>query len=357
MRCYGFGLQNVRSNLNMFYSFFLKCLLLLPPEFSHNVALSLIRWLYCPHFVTKKIKNAPQHPVKISTLTLPNPVGLAAGLDKDGCCIDAWFGMGFGFVEVGTVTPKPQAGNPKPRLFRLKKYKALINRMGFNNQGVDALIARLKKRRAPGMVGVNIGKNKTTPLDQAVDDYLICLEEVYPYADYVTVNISSPNTPGLRELQGSKYLDHLLESLMAERRHLEQRQNRFVPIFVKIAPDLAKEELEVMLDVFIKHKIDGVIATNTSLSRELVIKDPKAEEAGGLSGAPIYSNSKQIIEWCLNYLEGRLPVIAVGGIDSAEKAQVLLDMGASAIQIYTGFIYQGPGLVRKILAKIKLARQ
>lgn len=349
MLCYGFGPQNVRLKLDMLYRILLNCLLLLPPEFSHHLTLTLLRWIYSPKRVNQIVKKIPQHPVKIANINFSNPIGLAAGLDKDGRCIDAWFAMGFGFVEVGTVTPQPQAGNPKPRLFRLKKYQALINRMGFNNQGVDALVERLKRRRVSGVVGVNIGKNRDTPLEKAVDDYQICLEKVYPYADYVTINISSPNTPGLRELQGEAYLDHLLEVLMRSRNRLQAQQNRSVPLFVKIAPDLDESELSIMLNIFLKHGVDAVIATNTSLMREPVADHYHVGEEGGLSGTPIYSQSKWIVEFCVKHVTGRLPIIAVGGIDSPERAQEMLHVGAFAMQIYTAFIYQGPVLIKKII--------
>jgi len=336
----------------MLYRLLLKTLLLLPAECSHHLALRLIRWFYQPKFVTSYIKKNLQLSVKIDNLDLANPLGLAAGLDKDGRCIDAWFAMGFGFVEVGTVTPKAQSGNPKPRLFRLKKDQALINCMGFNNLGVDALVKQLKQRHLPGILGINIGKNFQTPLEKAVDDYRICIEKVYPYADYVAVNISSPNTPGLRELQGEAYLDHLLQNLINLRTQLTDRYQRSVPLFVKIAPDLDEAELILMLNIFLKHKIDAVIAANTSLMRDPVAKHHHANRAGGLSGKPIYPQMKHIVQFCLKHLAGRIPVIAVGGIDSAEKAQEMLELGASAVQIYTGFIYQGPALITNIINKL-----
>ena len=334
------------------YPFFLKCLLLLPPEFSHHVALTLLRWLFPSSRVKRLIKQFPQHPVDVSGFRLPNPIGLAAGLDKDGRCLEAWFGMGFGFIEVGTVTPRPQAGNPKPRLFRLKKFKALINRMGFNNEGVDALVEKLKQRQVSGIVGVNIGKNRDTPLEKAVEDYCLCLEKIYPYADYVTINISSPNTPKLRELQGEQYLDQLLRILMASRNTLAEKYDRPLPLWVKIAPDLSAKELMPILDLFLKHEIDGVIASNTSLNREPVVTHKHSLEAGGLSGSPIYRQTKEIVATCVKYLAGRLPVIAVGGIDSPERVREILAIGATAVQVYSAFIYQGPGLIKKIIKSL-----
>lgn len=331
----------------------LKFLLLLPTEFAHHLTLKLIRWFYTPARVQRCLKQFPSIPTELAGLSLPNPIGLGAGLDKNAECIDAWFALGFGFVEVGTVTPKPQAGNPKPRLFRLRQFNALINRMGFNNEGVEIVTHRLKQRKVSGIVGINIGKNRDTPLEKAVDDYLFCLEKVYPYVDYVTVNISSPNTVGLRQLQNEAYLDDLLASLMSLRHRLAQQQQREVPIFIKIAPDLDQKELASMLVLFLKHKIDGVIATNTSIERESVALHSKSQEAGGLSGGPIYQRSRAVVTFCIKELAGRIPVIAVGGIDSPKRALAMLELGASAIQLYSGFIYQGPRLIAHIINSLK----
>ncbi|MCB1827706.1 MAG: quinone-dependent dihydroorotate dehydrogenase [Coxiellaceae bacterium] len=334
------------------HKFFLKFLLCLPPEFSHHLALFFLKWFYPASCAERLRKKLPKHPVQIAGLNLPNPVGLAAGLDKDARCIDAWFAMGFGFVEVGTVTPKPQSGNPKPRLFRLKKYKALINRMGFNNQGVDALVKRLKRRRVSGVLGVNIGKNRDTPLERAVDDYRYCLEKVYPCADYVTVNISSPNTPGLRELQGERYLEGLLAELVALRNQLNNRYDRKLPLFVKIAPDLSEGELHSTLSTIEKQGIDAIIATNTSIKRDSITAHPLAKEVGGLSGEPIYQYAKSIVVESVKFLQGRIPVIAVGGVSSPERAKDMMAAGASAVQVYSAFIYQGPELIRKIIKSL-----
>jgi len=321
----------------------------LPPETAHHLTLRLARWFYPPCLGKRRCKNALEHPFKLFGLSLANPVGLAAGLDKDGKCMDAWFAMGFGFIEVGTVTPKPQSGNPKPRLFRISDQSALINRMGFNNAGVDALVTRLKQRRVPGIVGVNIGKNKETPLIKAVDDYRYCLEKVFPYADYVTVNISSPNTPGLRALQGAEYLDHLLFELMKTRAALEKDVGKHCPLLVKIAPDLNDLELKAMVELFIKHNIDGIIASNTSIDHSAVESSMHAMEQGGLSGKPIFQRAKTMINRLFHLTEGRIPIIAVGGIHSPEQAKAMLGEGASAVQIYTGLIYEGPSLIRKII--------
>jgi len=333
------------------YAFLKKILFLLPPEAAHHLTLKLLAWFYRPFLVKHRKKRFSKHPVSLFGLSFPNPVGLAAGLDKDGKCIDAWFGMGFGFVEVGTVTPKPQAGNPKPRLFRLKKAEALINRMGFNNAGVVALLKRLQKRQVPGIVGVNIGKNRDTPLEKAVEDYRYCLCRVYPHADYVTVNISSPNTPGLRELQGADYLDHLLQELMDTRIALEKLWRKRLPILVKIAPDLSEDELKVMVNIFKKQNVDGIIATNTSIDHSAVAGQKHAEEKGGLSGKPIFEKSKKIVKQLSQLTEGQIPIIAVGGITSPEDAQAMLSAGASAVQIYTSLIYHGPGAALSIISR------
>ncbi len=334
------------------YSFLRTLLFLFPPETAHHLTLKFIRWIYQPYLAKRCRKRLPKRPINLFGLLFPNPIGLAAGMDKDGECLDAWFAMGFGFIEVGTVTPKPQAGNPKPRLFRLVSEKGLINRMGFNNEGVDVLVKRLQQRRVEGIIGVNIGKNRDTPLIKAVDDYRYCFSKVYPYADYVTVNISSPNTPGLRELQGANYLDHLLLALMQTRDSLEKIWKRQVPLLVKISPDLTEEELKVMVDIFKKHNVDGIIATNTSIDRSAISHLKAADEKGGLSGKPIFQRAKKIIEHLFRLTQGAIPIIAVGGIDSPEDAKAMLSAGASAVQLYTGFIYEGPSLVSNTIKLI-----
>lgn len=319
------------------------------PELAHNLAIGSLKStgnlpLNC--FYAQKIKPAP---VTMMGLTFVNPVGLAAGMDKDGECIDAFHAMGFGHIEVGTVTPRPQAGNDQPRLFRLKPAKAIINRMGFNNKGVDSLVDNLKAVKSAAMVGVNIGKNKDTPVEQGKDDYLLCMDKVYQYAAYIAVNISSPNTPGLRSLQYGDLLDDLLGSLKQKQKELAEKHGKYVPIALKIAPDLSIEEIEKIADSLIRNEFDAVIATNTTLTRDGVSGLLNANEAGGLSGKPLNSLSTIVIKQLADCLKGKVPIIGVGGINSAADALDKLDAGAKMVQIYSGFIYQGPQLIKEIV--------
>ncbi|QOR38290.1 quinone-dependent dihydroorotate dehydrogenase [Billgrantia diversa] len=293
-------------------------------------------------------------PVQLMGLRFPNRVGLAAGLDKNGDHLDALGALGFGFVEVGTVTPKPQEGNPKPRLFRLPEHGAIINRMGFNNAGVDHLVARVKAARFDGVIGINIGKNLTTPVEHAVDDYLICLEKVHAHADYVTVNISSPNTPGLRNLQFGEHLDALLGSLREAGTRLDQAAGRRVPLAVKIAPDMSVEEVGLVAESIARSEIDAVIATNTTVSREAVAGVTHADEQGGLSGRPVFEPSNRVIRELRHHLPA-LPIIGVGGIDSGAAALAKVEAGADLVQLYSGFIYRGPSLVGECARAIKAA--
>lgn len=290
-------------------------------------------------------------PVTVAGLRFANRIGLAAGLDKNGRCIDALGAMGFGFVEVGTVTPKAQPGNPKPRMFRLPEANALINRLGFNNDGLDAFVANVQRSRrfraGGGVLGLNIGKNASTPIERATDDYLLGLEGVYPHADYVTVNISSPNTKNLRELQIDAALDALLSALQARRGELQSRHGRRVPMFVKIAPDLDEAQVRLIAATLQRHGLDGVIATNTTLSRDAVQGLPHADEAGGLSGAPVLEPSNRVIRWLRAALGPGFPIIGVGGVLSGADARAKIDAGANLVQIYTGLIYRGPALVRE----------
>ena len=287
--------------------------------------------------------------ITVAGMTFDNPVGLAAGLDKNGDCIDAFASMGFGFVEIGTVTPRPQPGNPKPRLFRIPEKHAIINRMGFNNKGVDHLVEQVKKAQFKGPIGINIGKNKDTEEANALDDYLICLNKVYPYASYVTINISSPNTPGLRNLQYGEALDKLLVGLKAAQETLTQTHGKYVPLFIKIAPDLSDVEIDSIAASLINSKMDGVIATNTTLSRDAVTGLQHAEEMGGLSGSVMTDMSLEVTRKLNIALDRAIPIIGVGGIDSPEAAQARLDAGASLVQVYSAFIYQGPSLVKRIV--------
>ena len=297
-------------------------------------------------------RNIHMKPVRVMGLTFPNAVGLAAGLDKNGDHIEAMSALGFGFVEIGTVTPRPQPGNPKPRLFRIPEAQGIINRMGFNNLGVDHLIEQVQAADTNTLIGINIGKNFDTPVEKAVDDYLIGLNKVYPHADYVTINISSPNTPGLRTLQFGESLDTLLAELKKAQSELAQQHEKYVPMAVKVAPDLTLDEVSQLAEAFSKHKIDAVIATNTTMDRDAVAGLDNAEEAGGLSGAPVFEKSTEIVKLFREALDDDLPIIAAGGIMSAEQALAKLDAGASLVQIYSGLIYQGPKLIREVIQSI-----
>lgn len=288
-------------------------------------------------------------PLTVMGIKFPNPIGLAAGLDKNGECINAFDAMGFGFVEVGTVTPRPQPGNDKPRIFRLPEANAVINRMGFNNKGVDYLVAQVQAANFKGVLGINIGKNKDTPEENAKDDYLHCMRKVYDLATYITVNISSPNTPGLRSLQYGDALNELLSALKAEQSILAEKYGKYIPLTVKIAPDLTTDEVKSIAKSLLDNKIDGVIATNTTLSREGVEGLEFGTEQGGLSGQPVKDKSTQVIKTLSEALDNKLPIIGVGGIASSDDANEKLEAGATLVQVYTGFIYQGPPLIKEIV--------
>lgn len=324
----------------------------LSPEMAHDVTLDWLGAMNRLHLMPLLAEKIPDRPVTAFGLTFKNRVGLAAGLDKNGDFIDAFGALGFGHVEVGTVTPRPQPGNPKPRMFRLPEYQAIINRMGFNNKGVDHMVRNLKKRQFDGVVGVNIGKNVDTPVERAADDYLTCLKAVYPYADYITVNLSSPNTPGLRTLQFGDALKTLLTQLVAARDELHQASQRQVPLLVKIAPDMTDEETREVAAVLVAVGIDGAIATNTTVDRNQVTGSPWAHESGGLSGAPLVSASTHTLRTLCQSLDGHMPVIGVGGIMDAQSAKRKMDAGATLVQLYTGFIYRGPAMVREVQAAI-----
>jgi len=325
------------------------------PENAHNFTMRSLKQAAALG-VTKLNPKPKGTPKQVMGITFPNPVGLAAGLDKDGAYLDGVASMGFGFVEIGTVTPRAQPGNPKPRMFRVQDAKGLINRMGFNNHGVDALVANVQSsrffRNKEGVLGINIGKNADTPIEQAADDYLICLDKVYSFADYVAINISSPNTKNLRQLQGESELDNLLSKLKGEQLRLADRHARYVPIVLKIAPDIDEAQTKNIADALLRHKIDGVIATNTTIQRDSIKGLKHADEAGGLSGAPVREMSNTVIRRLKAELGDTIPIIGVGGIMNAEDAKEKVDAGASLIQLYTGLIYRGPGLVRECVSAL-----
>ena len=336
-----------------YYSLLKPLLFQLDAEFAHDLTLKSLK------FTEKSdaLNLYPQAPVcvprEVMGLTFPNAVGLAAGLDKNGAVIDGMSKLGFGFIEVGTVTPRPQPGNAKPRLFRVTEAEGIINRFGFNNLGVDNLVENVKAAKYRGghsnqILGINIGKNFDTPNEKAVDDYLICMQKVYAYSSYITVNISSPNTKNLRDLQAAEALSSLLASLKLEQTKLADKQGKYVPITLKIAPDLSEPQVIEIADLLMQHKIDGVIATNTTLARDAVKGMVNAEEAGGLSGAPVRNQSTIVIQQLSKQLQGALPIIGVGGILSGADAVEKIAAGASLVQVYSGLIYKGPALVHEI---------
>jgi dihydroorotate dehydrogenase len=347
--------------------------LALDPETAHEMSIAAMRALGKSPFAPAG-QPLPDTPTRVMGIDFPNRIGLAAGLDKNGEAIDALAGWGFGFIEIGTVTPRPQPGNPKPRMFRLPQAHALINRLGFNNDGLAAFISNVKQSRLyrqrqsgapddlPMLLGLNIGKNAATPIERATDEYLTCLDGVYPYADYVTVNISSPNTKNLRSLQSDEALDGLLAAISERRAALAQQHGKRVPIFLKIAPDLDADQIQVIAETLKRYGLDragqvnnawGVVATNTTLSREAVKGLAHADEAGGLSGAPVLAMSNEVIRQLRAALGPRFPIIGVGGIMSADDAVSKIRAGADVVQIYTGLIYQGPDLVKEAASLIK----
>ncbi|WP_029592416.1 quinone-dependent dihydroorotate dehydrogenase [Franconibacter pulveris] len=336
----------------MYYPFVRKALFQLDPERAHEFTFQQLRRVTGTPLEKLVHQSVPTKPVTCMGLTFKNPLGLAAGLDKNGECIDAFGAMGFGSIEIGTVTPRPQPGNDKPRIFRLVEAEGLINRMGFNNLGVDNLVENVKKAHFDGVLGINIGKNKDTPVEQGKDDYLICMEKVYPYAGYIAINISSPNTPGLRTLQYGEALDDLLSAIKEKQRDLQNRHHKYVPLAVKIAPDLTEEELIQVADSLVRHNIDGVIATNTTLDRSLVQGMKHCDETGGLSGRPLQLKSTEIIRRLSLELKGALPIIGVGGIDSVVAAREKMAAGATLVQIYSGFIFKGPPLIKEIVTHL-----
>ncbi len=336
----------------MCYPLVRKALFQLDPERAHELTFRQLKRITGSPFEFLIRQSVATKPVTCMGLSFKNPLGLAAGLDKDGDCIDAFGAMGFGFIEIGTVTPRSQAGNDKPRLFRIVEAEGLINRMGFNNLGVDNLVENVKKAKYGGVIGINIGKNKDTPVEHGKDDYLICMDKVYPHAGYITINISSPNTPGLRTLQYGEALDDLLSAIKNKQSELQQKYQKYVPVAVKIAPDLSQEELIQIADSLIRHNIDGAIATNTTLDKRLVEGLNYCQQAGGLSGRPVQLRSTEIIHQLSQELSGKIPIIGVGGIDSLVSAREKIAAGASLIQIFSGFIYHGPKLIKDIVNHI-----
>lgn len=324
------------------------------PESAHEFTIKALKMagkLPFPIFPT------PDNPVEVMGLKFKNPIGLAAGADKNGEAIDGFGKLGFGFIEVGTVTPLAQDGNPKPRQFRILEAEGIINRNGFNNLGVDVLVENVKRAKYDGILGINIGKNAVTPIENALDDYQICLRKVYEYAGYITVNISSPNTKNLRSLQYGEALDKLLSGLKAEQARLSQKFQQYKPLVLKIAPDLTEEEIASVADSLIRHRIDGVIAGNTTLSRETVAGLINAEQVGGLSGKPLNALSTKLIMRLAKELNGALPIIGSGGIHSLASGQEKIDAGAKLLQVYSGLIYEGPGLIQTLAKHIRLKNQ
>ncbi|MDK4592281.1 quinone-dependent dihydroorotate dehydrogenase [Kingella kingae] len=299
--------------------------------------------------------NPHTQPTTLMGLALPNPIGLAAGMDKNGECIDGLAALGFGFIEIGTVTPRPQAGNPKPRLFRSPEHQAIINRMGFNNDGIDQMIRNIARSQYRGVLGINIGKNATTPIENATDDYLICLEKAYAHASYITVNISSPNTQNLRSLQGGDELSKLLTALKNKQAALATQHSRYVPLAVKIAPDLDEAQIADIAHVALQTEMDGIIATNTTIDKSALGASPLAQEAGGLSGAPVREPSNRVLKALAQELASKVPIIGAGGVLSGKDAAEKIQLGATAVQIYSGMVYRGPELVKECLTAVQAA--
>ncbi|MFZ6749879.1 quinone-dependent dihydroorotate dehydrogenase [Undibacterium sp. Ren11W] len=339
----------------LLYSLVRPFLFFMDAESAHDLTLPSLRRAHALG-LTSLMAKPVQDTRKVMGIDFPNPVGLAAGLDKDGRYIDALASLGFGSIEIGTVTPRAQAGNPKPRMFRLPQANAIINRMGFNNGGVDAFVANVQASRfyqdKQGVLGLNIGKNADTPIERAAEDYLHCLQKVYPYASYVTVNISSPNTKNLRQLQGADELDALLSQLKDAQQRLADQHKRYVPITLKIAPDIDSEQIKNIADALLRHKIDGVIATNTTITRDAVKGLHHGEETGGLSGEPVFELSNKVIRALKSELGDALPIIGVGGIFSGVDAVTKMQAGAALVQVYSGLIYRGPALVRECAAAL-----
>ncbi|MBV8656897.1 MAG: quinone-dependent dihydroorotate dehydrogenase [Burkholderiales bacterium] len=341
----------------MLYPLVRPLLFAFEPETAHKLTFTGLEALHSMGFATVLGSREASRPVEVMGLTFPNPVGLAAGLDKNGDHIDALADLGFGFIEIGTVTPRPQPGNPQPRMFRLPGAKGIINRMGFNNGGLDTLIRNVEASQYRGVLGINIGKNFDTPIEKANDDYLACLTAVYPYASYITVNISSPNTKNLRQLQQSSELERLLSALKDEQARLTVRHGRYAPLALKIAPDLEADQVMEIARLLVEYRFDGVIATNTTLSRVGVEGMRHGNETGGLSGAPVRQKSTAVVRALASALGGKVPIIGVGGILEGAHAAEKIDAGASLVQVYSGLIYRGPGLVAECIRAIRETRK
>ncbi len=339
--------------MSSLYPLIRSALFTLDPETAHNLSLSGLDFAHKVGVSGLLAKKTTDIPSDLMGLQLKNPVGLSAGLDKNADHIDALASLGFGFIEVGTITPRPQAGNPQPRIFRLKEHQAIINRMGFNNEGIDYLIRKVKQSKYDGVLGINIGKNKDTPNENAVDDYLHCLDKAYEHASYITVNLSSPNTPGLRDLQFGEPLKQLLSTLKERQAVLESEYRRYVPIAIKVAPDMAQDDIEDVASSLLEFEFDGLIATNTTISRESVQSHPHGNEMGGLSGVPVFEKSTQTLQAFHELLADKVPLIGVGGIHNQSTAKAKFEAGAKAVQIYSGFIYEGPRLIDDCLNAYK----
>jgi dihydroorotate dehydrogenase len=339
--------------LGLLYPLARGALFRLDPEEAHALTMKSLNAMAATgttRLIAAAIKPDPR---TVMGITFPNPVGLAAGADKNGECINGFGALGFGFIELGGVTPRPQPGNPKPRVFRLPRVRGIINRLGFNNYGVDFLVERIKEARHKGIIGVNLGKNLDTPLDSAVEDYAHCYVKTYQHVHFATVNVSSPNTKNLRQLQNEDELTGIMKRMKREQERLADRHGKYVPILLKIAPDLEDNQIEAVARLLAKHKMDGVIATNTTISRDAVKGEPHADEAGGLSGAPVFEPSNRVIRQLARHLDGALPIIGVGGIMSGKDARAKIEAGATLVQFYAGLIYRGPGLIAEVAEALR----
>jgi dihydroorotate dehydrogenase len=334
--------------LGLAYPLARAALFKLDPEDAHALTMRSLNTMAATGAARIMLQRIPDDPRTVMGITFPNPVGLAAGADKNGECIAGFGALGFGFIELGGVTPRGQPGNPKPRVFRLVESRGIINRLGFNNFGVDFLVDKLKQHAYRGVIGINLGKNLDTPLEKAADDYAICYDKVYLHAGFATINISSPNTKNLRQLQGEDELGPILKRMKSEQARLADRHGKYVPLVVKIAPDLDDAQVESIAAIVVKHRMDGITATNTTISRERVAGEAHADETGGLSGAPVFEVSNRVIRALARHLDGALPIIGVGGIMSGADARAKIDAGAALVQFYSGLIYRGPTLVAEV---------